>query len=111
MTWQTCDPSRASEVCPERSCERNTICDTDGQYETDCVAWCENMIECVTLNSECISEQDPLCFDNYDPRDPCIDYIDSNMPQSKGPSGQSNYATSWGSKAAIDLLTCACGGG
>lgn len=111
MTWETCDPSKAEAVCPEDACEASTLCSAgQGVFEQDCVSWCQGLIECVTLNSDCISMSDPLCYDNYSPRDACIDYIDSTNPKSKGAvTGNSNYAGSWGSKAALALLTCACG--
>ncbi len=111
MTWETCDPAFATDFCPELACDVTTLC-TDGEakYETDCVEWCTSIMQCVTERKSCITETDPLCISEYFPRDECIDYIDSNSPESAGTSGATNYAGSYGNKAAIALLTCACGG-
>jgi hypothetical protein len=94
-----------------QACDVNTLCKTGaGVFERDCESWCTGVLSCVTTNKACITKADPLCISSYNPRDPCVDYVDSNSPKSKGTSGASNYATSWGTKAATALLNCACGG-
>jgi hypothetical protein len=111
MTWDDCDPTKVVQVCPEAACSKSDLCSTPpGVFEADCVRWCQALIGCVSANESCITEEDPLCYSGSTPQDACADYVDANSSRSAGTNGARNFAGSAGSKAAIALLECACGG-